>query len=1324
MLLKTITVFSAILLVSSFGSMALADKTTIPSIDNPKTRDGNSGYKPDRLNISENVAVTVHHKHVDTNGNTITETAVYTSLNQNSLDIIKQNSDTKTTMDRIWNLDRVRFNGRSIVSENALWNYIFAEKLSSLIKAELYNDKQTNNLNNFVIEPNKISNQGTIHITSALQLDSNRYFLKDVYPQVHAKDGNWTGYIPVGNYIRVTFEKDLTGSNDVTIFAKSNYSNASIQLYEKDSNRLLAEFGKITQEKQYRIFLTNLNGTQDTFDLKIVGSPIDFDYVVDPAFSVTHSDTVELSTKASPGKAVKDSVAISESVKLPQKKVSDTISLSDKEATSRQAKDSVAISDSLKLPQKQVTDSLLPSEKATPNRVAKDVVAISESTTVSTAIFHPVLVTDTISISEKTTPNNVVKDVVAISDSVKLPQKQVSDTISISEKTTPNNVVKDVIAISDSAAGNRGTFASLSDSVAVNDGTVSTNATKSVTISETITPTDQLANSLSKSMTESIGTDDGTVFTSKLNSISLRESISIDDGTVSLSGLNSVTLSESIAVDDGTVSLSGLNSVTLTETITMTPQITNAKSQTLSENLITDDVIGENLAPNQNLVSNIQQTITVDPVKTDLVISSSNASLSTVTVPSTTTTTELNYSKIVQSGITDTVQINNPLTITKDTNGDSQPDVQVSLPANVTVGGPTTWIGIINLPTVVSNPTLPQEQNTINTPSKSIELGFGSTTLTFDKAVRISFIGDAGKRVGYFNSVTPFTEIITTCSSDTQIANNGLPSGGNCKINVGSDLVVWTKHFTGFATFGSSSPGSGGTGGNSGGGGAGATSAGPSGAGGGAAGLGGQLIPYLSIQQVYYDVCDLKTVKIVVATDNSKVPTVIIRSSVSGITDAQLAQDQPYAQQNVNATIKTLLYEGQIDSNQKSFEVLALTAIGNNVYSEGKTIEVTGCHDTINFVNELSTQPTQIDSSAPKIFDTKFQIGNATKVLSSDVTDQYVDNLSMSIYSIIYSPTPLDRAELRYVTLGQDMANYAVVKMDVVPLPVTNSTYIISGTIPLQFMKSPAIQYWIHVENHARKVSDSEQYSVGVKPGYPINGNLELDIIKNNAAGIMVTSDAYFTNNSTRPVFGAISLVVDGNQVYTSTPQLFELGQTLVQLKWKTTGYLTTHQLQARAEFYGTLIESKIQIENTFQSTQTISLLQPKIIGPVTSQDGNTIAIPVVIHSSFNNAGHMKYRVTAPDGTCVIGDSGCLVTNSTYHLPGQVKSITIGDQIYRVRFSGSESSLERFSIRSIDPIIGQWNIQIYSQDGQVQQTDVMQHTFLQIKYKPQSSVLP
>src|SRR3990172_1199587 len=123
--------------------------------------------------------------------------------------------------------------------------------------------------------------QGIIVTTAAEHLDSSRAFIENVYDKTNAQDGIWTDPIPVDDYIRVTFEKALSSSNDITIYAKSS-ADASIEVYEKDGTEPVANFGTISGENTYKILLTNLSTSQDTFDLKIVGAPIQFDLIIDP----------------------------------------------------------------------------------------------------------------------------------------------------------------------------------------------------------------------------------------------------------------------------------------------------------------------------------------------------------------------------------------------------------------------------------------------------------------------------------------------------------------------------------------------------------------------------------------------------------------------------------------------------------------------------------------------------------------------------------------------------------------------------------------------------------------------------------------------------------------------------------------------------------------------------------------------------------------------------------------------------------------------------------------------------------------------------------
>ncbi|MEK6927925.1 MAG: LamG domain-containing protein, partial [Nanoarchaeota archaeon] len=119
-----------------------------------------------------------------------------------------------------------------------------------------------------------------IYITDALHLDSSNNVVENVFREVEFRDGLWTT-IPSGDKIRVTFERNLTSKNDITIYTKSNNSG-SIKVYEKDSDVELADFGVISEDRKYRILLTSLIGEQDVFDLKVLSGDVEFDYIVDP----------------------------------------------------------------------------------------------------------------------------------------------------------------------------------------------------------------------------------------------------------------------------------------------------------------------------------------------------------------------------------------------------------------------------------------------------------------------------------------------------------------------------------------------------------------------------------------------------------------------------------------------------------------------------------------------------------------------------------------------------------------------------------------------------------------------------------------------------------------------------------------------------------------------------------------------------------------------------------------------------------------------------------------------------------------------------------
>ncbi|NHN30154.1 S-layer homology domain-containing protein [Paenibacillus agricola] len=124
--------------------------------------------------------------------------------------------------------------------------------------------------------------------------------------------------------------------------------------------------------------------------------------------------------------------------------------------------------------------------------------------------------------------------------------------------------------------------------------------------------------------------------------------------------------------------------------------------------------------------------------------------------------------------------------------------VRVSIPAGTQITAPSSWDNIIKLPEVKSNSSLSVAGGEV---SAVIEVGSPDVTLIFDKAVRLLIPNQAGKAVGYIkgNVFTPITEII---SADTQdAADRELVAGGEGKIDVDSDQVIWTKHFTKFASY-------------------------------------------------------------------------------------------------------------------------------------------------------------------------------------------------------------------------------------------------------------------------------------------------------------------------------------------------------------------------------------------------------------------------------------------------------------------------------------------------------------------------------------------
>jgi hypothetical protein len=124
-----------------------------------------------------------------------------------------------------------------------------------------------------------ILSMNLIVVKNAYHLDENYTKIEKVTQFILKQDNNFT-LIPDNHYLRVQFEKKLNKTNDILIYAKGN---GYIEVYKKGAKTKIAEFQNIT-EGFYRVYLTYMTGTTDTFDLKSKGD-IYYDYVVDPVIT-------------------------------------------------------------------------------------------------------------------------------------------------------------------------------------------------------------------------------------------------------------------------------------------------------------------------------------------------------------------------------------------------------------------------------------------------------------------------------------------------------------------------------------------------------------------------------------------------------------------------------------------------------------------------------------------------------------------------------------------------------------------------------------------------------------------------------------------------------------------------------------------------------------------------------------------------------------------------------------------------------------------------------------------------------------------------------
>jgi large repetitive protein len=161
---------------------------------------------------------------------------------------------------------------------------VYWKENNSYLNFEAY-DKDGNGLLDYIewVVPH-LSNQTfeIIIITKAEHLSSSKTFISDIYSQIRKLDNIWSEIIPANDYVRITFEKNLTSNNDITIYPRIISGNPIVEVYQKDSTTKIAEFNPVISNDYNKVLLNSLIGQQDTFDLKVVGGSVEFDYIVDP----------------------------------------------------------------------------------------------------------------------------------------------------------------------------------------------------------------------------------------------------------------------------------------------------------------------------------------------------------------------------------------------------------------------------------------------------------------------------------------------------------------------------------------------------------------------------------------------------------------------------------------------------------------------------------------------------------------------------------------------------------------------------------------------------------------------------------------------------------------------------------------------------------------------------------------------------------------------------------------------------------------------------------------------------------------------------------
>jgi hypothetical protein len=240
------------------------------------------------------------------------------------------------------------------------------------------------------------------------------------------------------------------------------------------------------------------------------------------------------------------------------------------------------------------------------------------------------------------------------------------------------------------------------------------------------------------------------------------------------------------------------NPVASGDTLVVTAQnTTSTRTYTLTVNAPGNSAIIPNESGNATISSTASTVVVGSAAQPITVTVNSGTTNPVIDTSSLMTTTTVNDTPVKQ-GVLPAINITS-------NNLSSGNNTQIQIPAGTTVTSTnSSWSGVINAPQV-STVTPPVTPGVPKTVTAAIKIG-ATQKLVFDKAVRILFPDHAGSLVAYSTTGSDWNPITATCTADTQVSANNLPAGSDCKMNSGTDLVVWTKHFTDFIVYNEGTP--------------------------------------------------------------------------------------------------------------------------------------------------------------------------------------------------------------------------------------------------------------------------------------------------------------------------------------------------------------------------------------------------------------------------------------------------------------------------------------------------------------------------------------